>query len=247
MRRFGVRIPTSSLKSLHTQRMKAFCLFKIVICIFADLNPVNLTVKNEMAKLLNIIGKYKNKAKRALKMENKEELPVEEQQLTQETDIVSENIEIPIEEVPELSETEKLQHELGELKDKYLRLYSDFDNFRKRTAKEKLEMIQSASERVIVDVLPVLDDMERATANAVEGEISEGIQLIFSKLSNTLTSKGLKVMEAKGEVFNADIHEAITQFPAPTEDDKGKVFDVVEKGYFLNDKVIRFAKVVVAN
>jgi molecular chaperone GrpE len=200
-----------------------------------------------MAKLLNILGKYKNKAKSALKMENKEELTIEEQEINQETDNVSENIDTPIEEVPELSETEKLQNELGELKDKYLRLYSDFDNFRKRTAKEKLEMIHSASEKVIIDILPVLDDMERATANATEGEIPEGIQLIFTKLSNTLTSKGLKPMDAKGQVFNADIHEAITQFPAPTEEEKGKVFDVVEKGYFLNDKVIRFAKVVVAN
>ena len=200
-----------------------------------------------MAKLLNIIRDYKNKAKSVLKMENKEELQTEEQEITQDTDNFSENIDTPIEEVPELTETEKLQNELGELKDKYLRLYSDFDNFRKRTAKEKLEMIQSASEKVITDILPVLDDMERATANAVEGEIPEGIQLIFSKLSHTLTSKGLKPMEAKGQVFNADIHEAITQFPATTEEGKGKVFDVVEKGYFLNDKVIRFAKVVVAN
>ena len=200
-----------------------------------------------MAKLLNIIEDYKNKAKRALKMENKEELQSEEQEIIQDTDNVSENIDISTEEVPELTETEKLQNELGELKDKYLRLYSDFDNFRKRTAKEKLEMIHSASEKVIIDILPVLDDMERATANAVEGEIPEGIQLIFSKLSNTLTSKGLKPMEAKGQVFDADVHEAITQFPAPTKEDKGRVFDVVEKGYFLNDKVIRFAKVVVAN
>lgn len=207
-----------------------------------------------MATLLNIIENYKNKAKRKLKMENKDDLPVEEQEITQDTDIVSENIEetpteeVPaIEDVPELTEAEKLQAELYELKDKYLRLYSDFDNFRKRTAKEKLEMIQSASERVIVDVLPVIDDMERATANAQEGEISEGISLIFSKLSNILVTKGLKPMDAKGIVFNADIHEAITQFPAPTEEDKGKVFDVVEKGYYLNEKVIRFAKVVVAN
>jgi molecular chaperone GrpE len=201
-----------------------------------------------MAKKLNILENYLKKAKSALKMENKDELSVEEQEITQDTDIVSENIEeTPTEEVPELTETEKLQAELYELKDKYLRLYSDFDNFRKRTAKEKLEMIQSASERVIVDILPVIDDMERATANAQEGEISEGIALIFNKLSNTLAVKGLKPMDAKGTVFNADIHEAITQFPAPTEEDKGKVFDVVEKGYYLNEKVIRFAKVVVAN
>jgi molecular chaperone GrpE len=227
--------------------MRGFLLLWVSVYYFINSNSVNLTVKNEMAKLLNIIGKYKNKAKSALKMENKEELPIEEQEIIQETDNVSENIETPVEEVPELSETEKLQFELADMKDKYLRLYSDFDNFRKRTAKEKLEMIQSASEKVITDILPVIDDMERATANAQEGEISEGIQLIFSKLNNTLTAKGLKAMESKGEVFNADIHEAITQFPAPTEDDKGKVFDVVEKGYFLNDKVIRFAKVVVAS
>lgn len=199
----------------------------------------------EMANLLNILGKYKNKAKRALKMENKDELSVEEQVITPETDNVSD--ETPTEAAPELTEVEKLKIEVAELKDKYLRLYSDFDNFRKRTAKEKLDMIQSASEKVIVDILPVIDDIERATANAQEGEISEGIHLIFNKLSNTLSSKGLNPMEAKGEVFNADLHEAITQFPAPTEHDKGKVFDVVEKGYYLNDKVIRFAKVVVAN
>ena len=200
-----------------------------------------------MAKLLNIIENYKNKAKSAFKMENKDELPIDSEEVIQNTDIVSEEIETLIEEIPELTEAEKLQTELYELKDKYLRLYSDFDNFRKRTAKEKLEMIQSASERVIVDIIPVIDDIERATANAQEGEISEGIHLIFNKLHNTLAVKGLKPMDAKGAVFNADLHEAITQFPAPTEEDKGKVFDVVEKGYYLNDKVIRFAKVVVAN
>ena len=180
-------------------------------------------------------------------MENKEELQTEEQVLNQETDNVSENIEAVIEETVEISETEKLQGEIAELKDKYLRLYSDFDNFRKRTAKEKLEMIQTASEKVIVDIIPVIDDIERATTNAQEGEITEGIQLIFNKLINTLAAKGLKPMDAKGAVFNPDVHEAITQFPAPSEDDKGKVFDVVEKGYYLNEKVIRFAKVVVAN
>ena len=200
-----------------------------------------------MAKLLNIIENYKNKAKSAFKMENKDELPIDSEEVMENTDIVSEEIETPIEEVPELTEAEKLQTELYELKDKYLRLYSDFDNFRKRTAKEKLEMIQSASERVIVDIIPVIDDIERATANAQEGDISEGIHLIFNKLYNTFAVKGLKPMDAKGAVFNADLHEAITQFPAPTEEDKGKVFDVVEKGYYLNDKVIRFAKVVVAN
>ena len=137
--------------------------------------------------------------------------------------------------------------ELAELKDKYLRLYSDFENFRKRTAKEKIELIQTASADLITDLLPVIDDYERALANTPEGEISEGIQLIFSKIKSTLQAKGLKEMEAKGSVFDADLHDCITQFPAPTEEEKGKVIDVVEKGYTLNEKVIRFAKVVVGN
>jgi len=182
-------------------------------------------------------------------MENKEELQAEEQVLQEDTDnqtVETEDNTVETEN-KEASQLENLSIELAELKDKYLRLYSDFDNFRKRTAKEKLDMIQSASEGVIKDVLPVVDDIERAVANAQEGEISEGVTLIFTKLNNILTQKGLKAMDAKGEIFNPDLHEAITQFPSPTEEDKGKVFDVIEKGYYLNDKVIRFAKVVVAN
>ncbi len=202
-----------------------------------------------MAKKLSIFEKLKNKAKSSLNMENKEELQAEEQILQQETDNQTVQAEELISEVEnkEASQIETLTNELAELKDKYLRLYSDFDNFRKRTAKEKLDMIQSASAGIITDILPVVDDIERAVANAQEGEISEGVTLIFNKLQHTLSSQGLKPMNAKGEVFNPDLHEAITQFPAPSEDDKGKVFDVVEKGYYLNEKVIRFAKVVVAN
>jgi molecular chaperone GrpE len=202
-----------------------------------------------MAKKLNIFQKIKNKAKSSLNMENKEELQAEEQVLQQDTDnqTVGTEENTPEVENKEASQLENLSIELAELKDKYIRLYSDFDNFRKRTAKEKLDMIQSASEGVIRDILPVVDDIERAVANAQEGEISEGVTLIFNKLNHALTSKGLKPMDAKGDVFNPDLHEAITQFPSPTEEDKGKVFDVIEKGYYLNDKVIRFAKVVVAN
>lgn len=151
------------------------------------------------------------------------------------------------EKVPELSESEKLTIELAEMKDKYIRLYSEFDNFRKRTSKEKLELIQTASESVIIDFLSVVDDYERALANAKDGEISDGIALIFSKLNSILHAKGVKEMVAKGEVFNADIHDCITQFAAPTEADKGKVIEVIEKGYLLKDKVIRFAKVIVGN
>jgi len=152
-----------------------------------------------------------------------------------------------VQETAEQARTEETQapDELAEMKEKYLRLYSDFENFRKRTAKEKIDLIQTASAGLIVDLLPVIDDYERALANAPEGEISEGIQLIFAKITATLQAKGLKELPAKGEVFDAELHDCITQFPAPTEDDKGKVMEVVEKGYTLNEKVIRFAKVVV--
>ena len=145
------------------------------------------------------------------------------------------------------SDTDSDTDELAELKDKYLRLYSDFENFRKRTAKEKIELIQTASADLMTDLLPIIDDYERALANAPEGEISEGVQLIFNKIKTTLQAKGLKEMQAKGELFDADLHDCITQFPAPSEEEKGKVIEVVEKGYILNEKVIRFAKVVVGN
>jgi len=151
------------------------------------------------------------------------------------------------EEQEETSVNEPATDELAEMKEKYLRLYSDFENFRKRTAKEKIELIQTASAGVIVDLLSVIDDYERALANAPEGEISEGTKLIFAKISSLLQSKGLKELPAKGEVFDAEIHDCITQFPAPSEEEKGKVVEVIEKGYTLNEKVIRFAKVVVGN
>jgi molecular chaperone GrpE len=143
----------------------------------------------------------------------------------------------------------KLQSEVAELKEKYLRLYSDFENFRKRTSKERIDLISTASEDVLKDLIPVVDDFERAF-KASESEtdlvkIREGNQLIFQKLMRILESKGLKVMgDLIGNAFNSDTQEAITQIPAPSEDLKGKVIDVVEKGYTLGDKVVRYAKVV---
>ena len=135
------------------------------------------------------------------------------------------------------------------LNDKYLRLYSDFDNFRKRTIKEKADIIGSASGIVMKDILSVLDDFERAIANNDKSEdieqIKEGFKLIHSKLVNTLKSKGLESMDAMGEMFDAEKHEAITQIPVENKKDKGKVMDVVERGYNLNGKPLRYAKVVV--
>ncbi|HXI00535.1 MAG TPA: nucleotide exchange factor GrpE [Sphingobacteriaceae bacterium] len=144
---------------------------------------------------------------------------------------------------------EKLKAELIEASDKYLRLYAEFDNFKRRTSKERVEMLQTAGRDVIADLLTVLDDFERAS-KAIEtatdiAPVKEGITLVHSKLKNILMNKGLKEMNAKGTTFDADLHEAITNIPAPSDDLRGKVIDEVEKGYSLNDKVIRFAKVVV--
>lgn len=149
---------------------------------------------------------------------------------------------------------EKLQElgqKLDEMNDKYLRLFSEFDNFRKRTQKERLELFKTASEDVMISLLPVLDDFERALKaaddNATDDNHKEGIELIYNKFKNTLQQKGLQPLDSMGQEFDTDFHEAITNIPAPSPDMKGKVVDVIEKGYKLNDKVIRFAKVVVGN
>ncbi|WP_207422229.1 nucleotide exchange factor GrpE [Desertivirga brevis] len=149
----------------------------------------------------------------------------------------------------EVSGEEKLRAELSEANDKYLRLYAEFDNYKRRTSKERVELLQTAGKDVIVDMLSILDDFERALrameSAADVSAVKEGVTLVHNKLKNTLANKGLKEMESKGNVFDADIHEAITNIPAPSDDLKGKVVDEVEKGYYLNDKVIRFAKVIV--
>jgi molecular chaperone GrpE len=154
-------------------------------------------------------------------------------------------------EAPPLDQTDILKNEVGELKDKYIRLYSEFENFRRRTAKEKIDMMKSAGEDLIISLLPVVDDFERAQKAFLEtagnDPVKEGINLIHNKLYKTLESKGLKPMDALGKEFNSDLHEAITQQPASSEDLKGKIIEVLEKGYYLNDKVIRHAKVVIGS
>ncbi|WP_026902480.1 nucleotide exchange factor GrpE [Pedobacter glucosidilyticus] len=149
----------------------------------------------------------------------------------------------------EISEVDKLKDEVASLNDKYIRLYAEFDNYKRRTTKERIDLLQTAGRDVIVSLLSVLDDFERAakameTAQEIE-PVKEGVNLVHHKLKSLLVQKGLKEMEAKGQPFDAEIHEAITNIPAPSDDLKGKVIDEVEKGYYLNDKVIRFAKVVV--
>jgi len=180
----------------------------------------------------------------------KEQINTQDEQLNAEA-IDKDTLSTEQEVVPELSVEEKLQQDNAALNDKYLRLFAEFDNFKRRTQKERVELLQTAGKDVIVSLLSVLDDFDRAN-KAMEGAtdvapIREGINLVHTKLKNLLAQKGLKEMESINTVFDTDNHEAITKIPAPTEDMKGKVMDELEKGYTLNDKVIRFAKVVVGS
>ena len=146
-------------------------------------------------------------------------------------------------------EIEQLKAEKAELNDRFLRLFSEFDNYKKRVSKEKLDLIATASEKVLVSLLPVIDDFERAIAANEKADnidsIKEGFNLIYNKLLQMMKRFDVEEIQAKGEEFNTDFHEAVTHFPAQKDEDKGKVIDVTEKGYKLKDKVIRYAKVVV--
>ncbi|MFT5765006.1 MAG: molecular chaperone GrpE [Saprospiraceae bacterium] len=146
-------------------------------------------------------------------------------------------------------ELEEKDNQIAELKDKYLRLLAEFDNYKKRSVKEKVEFMKSAAQDTMAVLLPVLDDFDRAKKNAEDENstepFSEGVALVYNKLHNSLKQKGLEPMVSNGEVFDPELHEAITEIPAPTEDLKGKIIDTVETGYFLKDKIIRHAKVVV--
>ena len=197
--------------------------------------------------------------------ENQEAQNVQETQNAQETQDVQETPETQevekkakkiFQKKEKKSKTEELELKIKELEDKvakdkddYIRLMAEFDNYRRRTSQEKLELVSVASMDTIKGLLPVLDDCERALAVLKESNDSdaakEGMELIYNKLMTYLKSKGLAVIEAVGQPFDTDLHEAVAQFPVPEEDKKGKVFDVVQTGYTLNGKVIRFAKVVV--
>ena len=149
----------------------------------------------------------------------------------------------------EMSELDKAKAELADMKDKYLRQVAEFDNFRKRNAKERLELMQTASKDLMIDLLEVLDDSDRAVQQMEQSDdvaqIKSGTILVLNKLKRVLESKGLKAMETKGTEFDVEFHEAITEIPSPTPDMQGKVIDELQKGYYLNDKLIRHAKVVV--
>ena len=162
---------------------------------------------------------------------------------------VTENELNSVESAVELTVEEQLQEDLAKEKDKFLRLFAEFENFKKRTTKERIELFRTANEEVLQAILPVLDDFDRAMVEITKSEdeiLLKGVELIHEKLKNTLVSKGLEQVVVKaGDAFNADFAEAITQIPAPSDDMKGKVVDVIEKGYKLGDKIIRFPKVVI--
>jgi len=146
-------------------------------------------------------------------------------------------------------QSSKAEAELADMKDKYLRLYSEFDNYKRRTSKERMDLLKTANQEMVVALLPVVDDFERARQSMQNAQdvapVKEGVELIYNKLANILQQKGLRPMNTIGIPFDAETQEAITQIPAPDESMKGKVIDEVEKGYYLNEKVVRFAKVVI--
>jgi len=181
--------------------------------------------------------------------EQEKEIKIEDMNVENQTTEETQPTENVTEEV--MNDIDKLELEVAEWKDKYMRLFAEFDNYKKRSFKEKMEVIQTAGKDLMLNLLEVLDDSDRAekqmeTATDVES-VKNGIKLIINKLNNTLSSKGLKPFDSIGEVFDVEKHEAITEIPAPTPDMIGKVIDQVVKGYTLNDKLIRHAKVVVGN
>ena len=202
-----------------------------------------------MAVLLQSLEKQKMKFKNIFK--NKNTMNAENQEKEQEIDHATMEANTNAEQTvaEELSVEEQLTQDLASEKDKHLRLFAEFENYKRRTSKERVELFKTANQEVLQAILPVLDDFDRALIEISKSEdenLLKGVTLIHEKLKNTLTSKGLEEVEVKaGDAFDADFAEAITQIPAPSDKMKGKIVDVLEKGYKLGDKIIRFPKVVI--
>ncbi|MCP4441508.1 MAG: nucleotide exchange factor GrpE [Aureispira sp.] len=188
-----------------------------------------------------------NEVKDEVVQENQEETTLEDSNEQEETEEVEAEEVAPKEEEPK--KTKSPADELGDMKDKYLRLYAEFDNYRKRTLKERQDLVKMASQDVIKAILPAIDDMDRAIriADADDNDetVPEGIRLVYNKLLKSLEQQGVKPMETTGVAFDPELHEALTKIPAPTDDLKGKIVDTIERGYYLNDKIVRYPKVVV--
>lgn len=195
---------------------------------------------------MSIFNKIRNKVKKNKSEDIQEKTDAQEAKDNKESG-KKESKKSKTEELKE--QLEEKEVELAELKDKYLRIFAEFDNFKKRTMKEKMDFMRNASQDVLEDMLPVLDDFDRAKQSSDDDNskevFSEGVTLVYNKLNNIMKNKGIKSMETTGEAFDPELHEAITKIPAPTEEMKGKVIDTIQKGYYLNDKIIRHAKVVV--
>ena len=199
-------------------------------------------------------NKKKNKMAEDIKVEEKDNIQQENVETTENAEQEANNETATLENDEEKQEdtVASLGQKLIEANNKYLTLYADFENFRKHSNKQRLDLIENAGEDLIKSLLPILDDFDRALQNMAKSEdemvkqMLEGMNLIYKKFYGILEKKGLKPIDAKGKAFDENLHEAVTMFPAPTEEDKGKVIDEVEKGYFLNNKVLRFSKVVVA-
>ncbi|MFS4456192.1 nucleotide exchange factor GrpE [Maribacter sp. 2304DJ31-5] len=185
-------------------------------------------------------------------MSNKNKEEEIEEMVSHEEDVLEKDEQEEIgKEMDEMTEEERLREDLAKEKDKFLRLFAEFENYKKRTSKERMDLFKTAGQEVIVSLLPVLDDFERALkelSKSDDKEMFKGVELINGKLKETLKSKGLQDVEVKaGDAFDAEVHNAITQIPAPNKKMKGKVIDVVEKGFKLGDRIIRHPKVVVGN
>ncbi len=182
-------------------------------------------------------------------LEKEDNQEIEESELSPFPDAETNDLDTAVEQEEDDAALTKLQGELTEQKEKYMRLFAEFDNFKRRNARERIDLIQTAGKEVITSLLETLDDADRAEKQMQEtadaDQIKKGVNLVFAKLRKTLKSKGLQQMESVGTDFDVEKHEAITEIPVPNEKQKGKVVDEIEKGYYLNDKLIRFAKVVV--
>lgn len=194
---------------------------------------------------MNLKNIFKNKNTMSTENTDKEILDNEKATVENHTDESA----IGVETAEELSVEQRLEEDLAKEKDKFLRLFAEFENYKKRTSKERIELFRTANQEVLQAMLPVLDDFDRAMVQISKSEdevLLKGVELIHEKLKSTLVSKGLEEVEVRsGDAFNADFAEAITQIPAPSKDLKGKIVDVIEKGYKLGDKIIRFPKVVI--
>lgn len=207
--------------------------------------------KQPKGNKMNIKNIFKNKSK--MSTENTEKEILENESATQEQSIENqENTTVEgVEAAEELTVEQKLEEDLANEKDKHLRLFAEFENYKRRTSKERMELFKTANQDVLQSILPILDDFDRAMieiSKSADEALLKGVELIHEKLKSTLVSKGLEEVEVRaGDAFNADFAEAITQIPAPTPALKGKIVDIIEKGYKLGDKIIRFPKVVIGN